>query len=65
MFTYPSLFVHQLIFDGMLTGGVDFLKLRSEGPSQSISSETETHSSDKVRVFHDALRLIRMLLTPP
>lgn len=48
--TYPSLFVHQLICDGMPTGGVDFLKLRSEGPSQSISSETETHSSDKVRV---------------
>jgi hypothetical protein len=30
-------------------GGVDLLKLRSDGPSSSISSETETNSSDKAR----------------
>ena len=32
-------------------GGFDLLKLRSDGPSNSITSETETNSSDKA-CFH-------------
>jgi uncharacterized coiled-coil protein SlyX len=35
----------------MFPGGVDLLKLRSDGPSNSITSETETNSSDKERFF--------------